>query len=207
MRDLILAMSISLDGFVAGPRGETGWMFGGDQEAIAWKVETVCNAGLHVMGSRTFRDMAAFWPTATGPFAAPMNLIPKAVFSRQGPALPQAAAEPQDARPGAAPAPPGPLQPGARSWGEAQVVRGDLAGEVARLKARHGGPVLAHGGAGLARSLVAQGLVDEYRLLVHPVVLGTGLPIFRDLSAPRRLRLVGSKAFPGGSVAQVYRPA
>ncbi|URK88268.1 dihydrofolate reductase family protein [Rhizobium sp. RCAM05350] len=87
MRGLILKMSMSLDGFVAGPAGEVEWMFSGDQEAIAWSVETVSNASLHIMGSRTFRDMAGFWPTSTGVFAPPMNRIPKAVFSKQGPAV------------------------------------------------------------------------------------------------------------------------
>ena len=76
MRDLILTMAMSLDGFVCGPNGELDWIFNGDQEAIAWKVETVSSAGLHIMGSRTFKSMAGFWPTAAGPFAAPMNEIP-----------------------------------------------------------------------------------------------------------------------------------
>ena len=79
--------------------------------------------------------------------------------------------------------------------------------QVARLKAQEGGPIRAHGGAGFARSLLAEGLVDRLVLLVHPVALGRGLPIFSDLAAPRRLALVGSRAFPRGSVAQVYRPA
>ena len=84
MRELILKMSISLDGFVAGPAGEVEWMFSGDQQAIASSVETVWNASLHIMGSHTFRDMASYWPTATGAFAPPMNEIPKTVFSSQG---------------------------------------------------------------------------------------------------------------------------
>lgn len=87
MRELKLMMSVSLDGFVSGPAGEIDWMFSGDQAAIAWKVETAWNASLHLMGSRTFQGMASFWPTATSPFAAPMNQIPKAVCSAQGPAV------------------------------------------------------------------------------------------------------------------------
>jgi dihydrofolate reductase len=87
MRDLILKMSISIDGFVGRPDGSLRWIFDGDQEAIAWTVETVWNAGLHIMGSHTFRDMAAYWPTSTEVFAPPMNQIPKAVFSRQGAAI------------------------------------------------------------------------------------------------------------------------
>ena len=211
MRELILKMSMSLDGFVCGPGGEIGWVFGGDHAAVAWSVEAVGRASLHIMGSRTFRDMAAFWPTAGGGFAAPMNRIPKVVFSAQGPAvLPAAARGDAQVRAGGAEAGgngAGSLQPGAESWAEARVVGGDLAEEVAGLKAGAGGPIVAHGGAGFARSLVALDLVDEYALLVHPIALGRGMPIFQGLAAPRPLRLVGSTAFPGGSVAQVYRRA
>src|SRR5882724_5796173 len=84
MRDLILKMSISIDGYVGGPDGGIKCVLDSDQEATAWTVETVWNASLHIMGSRTFHDMAAFWPTSTEVFAPPMNQIPKAVFSRQG---------------------------------------------------------------------------------------------------------------------------
>jgi dihydrofolate reductase len=70
-----------------------------------------------------------------------------------------------------------------------------------------GKPILAHGGVSFARSLVAQGLVDQFVLGVHPVALGKGLPLFRELAAPMRLELVSSKAFPGGAVAQIFRPA
>jgi dihydrofolate reductase len=184
-------MHMSIDGFVASPDGGIQWIFGSDQEAKAWTVEAISNAGLHIMGSRTFQAMAGYWPTATDMFAPPMNRIPKAVFSRQGPAILK------DVKAAA----------GAGNWAEAYVASGDLADEIAKLKAQDGKPIIAHGGAGFARSLVAQGLVDEFALLVHPVVLGKGLPVFSELAAPRPLKLVSSKAFPGGAVAQIYRPA
>ncbi len=186
MRELVLAMAMSLDGFVAGPDGEIDWIFSGDPDALAWKVATVSNASLHLMGGRTFRDMAAHWPMATGPFAAPMNDIPKAVVSRQGTAI---------------------LPSGAGNWGESDVLTGDLADEIARLKAIDGKPIVAHGGAAFARSLVAANLVDVYALLVYPLALGAGLPIFSGLAGPRRLERVSSTVFPGGCTAQVYRPA
>ncbi|PLP60356.1 dihydrofolate reductase [Mesorhizobium loti] len=196
MRELILTMAMSLDGFVCDPTGEADWIRDGDQEAIAWKLENLSNAGLHIMGSRTFQRMSAFWPTATGVFAPPMNQIPKAVFSGQGTAVLKAAGTPS-----------GQLQPGAESWNEAHVASGDLAEEIARLKAGDGKPIVAHGGAAFARSLIAQGLVDQYRLLVHPLALGKGMPIFSDVTPPRRFERISSKAFPLGSVAQIYRPA
>lgn len=196
MRDLILTMTMSLDGFVCGPDGEADWIRDGDQEAIAWKLENVWNASLHIMGSRTFLSMAAYWPTSPNVFAPPMNQIPKAVFSRQGPKVLRATISQSEQ-----------LQPGAESWAEAYVAGGDLVEEIARLKAGDGKPIVAHGGAAFARSLIARGLVDQYRLLVHPLALGKGLPIFSEVVPQRRLKLVSSKAFPLGSVAQVYRPA
>jgi dihydrofolate reductase len=98
MKDLILKMSISIDGFVGDPDGGLKWIFSGDQEAIAWIVETVWNASLHMMGSRTFRDMAAYWPTSTEVFAPPMNQIPKAIFSREGAAILKAGGAPHKLR-------------------------------------------------------------------------------------------------------------
>ncbi len=211
MRELILHMSVSLDGFVSGPDGEAKWIFSGDQEAIAWKVANSWNASLHIMGSRSFQHMASFFPTATGVFSPPMNQIPKAVFSKQGPAVLKAVAatinELRDARVQAADNQTGPLQPGAESWAEAHVASGDLADEITRLKGLEGKPIVAHGGAAFARSLIAQNLVDKYVLLVYPIALGKGVPIFSDLPAPRPLELVSSRTFPLGAVAQIYRPA
>src|SRR6476469_2762957 len=84
MRRLILKMSISLDGFVGGPNGEIDWLLRGrDDGARSWIEDTLWQAGLHAMGSRTYYDMASYWPTSSDPFAAPMNDIPKAVFTRQ----------------------------------------------------------------------------------------------------------------------------
>ncbi|HEV8332333.1 MAG TPA: dihydrofolate reductase family protein [Steroidobacteraceae bacterium] len=171
MRDLILKMSMSIDGFVSDLDGRNTWMFGADQEAKAWSVEYLWNAGLHIMGSRSFHDMAAWWPTSTDPFAPPMNQIPKAVFSRQGPAIlrkvnTSAALDEVRARAGATQS--AQLQPGAESWAQAYVVSGDLAEEIAKLKAQEGKPIIAHGGVSFARSLVAQGLVDQFVLRWRP---------------------------------------
>jgi dihydrofolate reductase len=187
MRDLILTMAMSLDGFVCGPEGEIDWIFNGDQEAIAWKVETVSNAGLHIMGSRSFKSMAGFWPNAAGPFAAPMNEIPKAVFSKSGAAVLEAAET--------------------GNWPDAYVASGDLSEEIAKLKATGGKPIVAHGGASFARSLIAADLVDQYRLMVYPLALGSGLPIFSGVTPLRHLELVSSKAFPKGTQAQIFSRA
>lgn len=187
MRELILKMSMSLDGFVSDSEGKNTWMYGSDPEAVAFGVETTWNASLHIMGSRSFAVMAPFYPSSDIPFAPPMNQIPKAVSSSRGPAALEAAK-------------------GAPGWADADVAGGSLADEIGRLKAGEGKPILAHGGVSFAQNLVAAGLVDAFVLTVHPIALGTGRPLFSSLPAPLPLRLVNSRAFPGGAVAQVYRP-
>lgn len=210
MSELILKMSVSIDGFVADPDGGIQWMFDTrDDKAAEWTASMLSGAGLHIMGSRTFQDMAAFWPTATSVFAPPMNQIPKAVFSRQGAAIltgTHTTAALHDARANAGPEQGDALQPGAESWATAYVATGELGEEIARLKAQHRQPIIAHGGARFARSLVALGVVDRYVLLVHPVALGQGLPLFAGLAAPSILTLESSTTFPRGSVANIYRP-
>jgi len=82
-KELILKMSMSVDGFVGGPNGEIDWMFPTMSDAgRRWIVDLLEQVSLHAMGSRTYQDMAAFWPTSTSPIAPSMNEIPKAVFSR-----------------------------------------------------------------------------------------------------------------------------
>jgi dihydrofolate reductase len=196
MRKLCLKMSISIDGFVAGPNGEADWIYGtSDSESRAWVVESLWRAGVHIMGSQTFKDMAAHWPSSTAPFAAPMNQIPKVLFSRGSPQ--EAAARAHAAEPAAS-------GPASESWRLARVAAGDLVEEIARLKQEPGQDILAHGGASFAQSLVLHDLVDEYRLLVHPVALGRGLPLFSQLGAPLKLHLAEVKPFKSGAIAHVY---
>ena len=212
MRRLVLKMSMSLDGFVGGPNGEIDWIFqSSDDASTAWTIETLSNAGLHIMGSRTFRDMAAYWPTSTEPFAAPMNELPKVVFSHRGVPHPDAAQtttalrDANRAREAGGPPLTSPATSTEASWTGARVATGALSEEIAQLKRERGKDILAHGGARFARSLIELGLVDEYRLLIHPVALGRGLPLFTALPRPMPLKLVSATAFPAGAVAHVYR--
>lgn len=179
MRKLVLKMSVSLDGFVCGPNGEIDWLFDSiDEGASAWLVDTLWQAGVHLMGSTTYRDMAAYWPQSNDVYAAPMNEIPKFVFSHT---MTEAA------------------------WSDSHIVDGDLASEIARLKQLPGRDMLAHGGVRFARSLVRLSLVDEYRLLVHPIALGKGRALFGELEAPLPLKLIQAIPFEGGAVAKVFR--
>ncbi|MGC5246349.1 dihydrofolate reductase family protein [Gordonia sp. DT219] len=193
VRDLVLKMSMSLDGFVAGPGGELDWQFRSrSEDSTAWVLQTLSQAGLHVMGRRTYDGMIGYWPTASGPMAAAMNEIPKVVFTRQE------TLRHRDVT--------GSTAEGF-GWDSPRIANGELAEEVRRLKEEPGDYVLAHGGSLFARSLIRLGLVDEYRLLIHPAALGSGLALFADLGEPADLRLVDATAFSGGVVAHVYRPA
>jgi dihydrofolate reductase len=181
MRKLILKMSISVDGFVGGPNGEIDWIFRStDGAAAAWIIERLWQAGVHIMGSRTFQDMAAYWPTSTEPFAAPMNEVPKVVFSRTGALAPAGTGTTtalRDARSAAGTDPAGAtaaLSGEASSWTQARVARGDLAAEIANLKKEPGKDILAHGGARFAQGLVGLGLVTSTTSWSTPWRWGAG---------------------------------
>lgn len=213
MRKLIFKMSVTLDGFVGGPNGELDWLFKGmGDDSTAWIMDMLWQTGTHIMGSRTFQDMAAYWPSSTEPFAAPMNGIPKVVFTRKsGPLTPNinlATAALRDAGQArvAELKSDRDTQAATASWRNASIANGNLADEIARLKQQPGKDILAHGGAGFARSLIQARLIDEYRLVVHPVAIGKGLPLFSDLSEPLYLGLVSTTVFRSGAVALVYRP-
>ena len=203
-RKLVLTMSVSLDGFVSGPHGENDWVFrSSSPDSRQWVVDTLRQAGAHLIGSRSYYDFAAFWPFSDLPFAAPMNAIPKIIASRQGldrarlEKVTSALAEKQPT-----------VDPAIlRSWAEPTVIGGDLADEIRRLKAQPGDFILAHGGAAFAQALAASGLVDEYRLAIHPVVLGKGKPLFSGLDKPVDLKLVSATNFSSGAMGVVYQPA
>jgi len=176
MTSLVLKMSVSLDGYIAPADGSTDWIAaGGSADGLSWTVETVSNAGAHLVGAATYTGWAGYWPSASGPFAQAMNEIPKVVFS--------------DSLTSA-------------DWGETTIAAGDLAEAITRLKReRSGGYLLAHGGVRFARSLVETGLIDEYRLLIHPVVLGAGERLFQ---APLTIEPMSTTVFSGGAVAHVF---
>jgi dihydrofolate reductase len=174
MRPLILKMEISLDGFVGQPGGDPSWLLANyDDELTAYTVDLLSRAGTHVMGRQSYEDMAPHWQASTAPFAKPMNEIPKAVFSNT-------------------------LQEA--TWPETTIYR-DIEKGIAELKAQDGGPILAHGGASFVQELTRLGLIDEYRLNLHPVALHDGYKLF---GAELKLRLVDARTFPSGTVALTY---
>ena len=176
MASLVLKMSVSLDGYVAPLDGSTEWVAAGrSDDGARWTVETLSNAGAHLMGAATYAGWATYWPGSTGPVAKAMNEIPKFVFSDS-----LASAD----------------------WAETTIVAGDLATAITRLKQERGdGYLLAHGGVRFARSLIETGLIDEYRLVVMPVVLGAGERLF---IAPLTVEPTSTIAFSRGAVAHIF---
>jgi dihydrofolate reductase len=182
MRKVLLQMGLSVDGIVAG--GPQGTSEAGapdeDEEVRRWKVRSLDQVGTHIMGRVTYQQMASHWPY-NGPawYADPMNNLPKVVFSKTLTKV---------------------------EWKESRIAGGDLGEEIARLKNEPGKDIMAHGGARFVQALARQGLIDEYRLVIRPVALGSGMPLFKDLLVPLHLRLVESEAFADGTTICVYEP-
>jgi dihydrofolate reductase len=180
MRDVILYMSMSLDGFVGSDREHPGAAIPEGPELRQWKLDRISRAGAHLMGRVTYQEMSSYWPTSDDPYAQPMNDIPKVVFSTT-------------------------LGDAEATWPETRVARGDLGTEIAAIKAEPGPDVIVWGGSRLAGALAAADLIDEYRLLVQPLVLGRGQALFDRLPRSRHLDLVETTAFPSGIVVHSYR--
>lgn len=181
MRNAILYMSMSLDGFVDSDREHPGAAIPEGAELKQWKLEHISKAGAHLMGRVTYQQMASYWPQSEDPYAAPMNDIPKVVFSKT-------------------------LSDAEATWPVTQIARGNLAAEIAAIKAGTGPDVIAWGGGRFAGALAAADLIDEYRLLVQPMVVGQGQALFNQVPDSRHLNLVEAMSFPSGIVVHVYRP-
>jgi dihydrofolate reductase len=178
MRDVVLIMTASIDGFVVAPTGHAGGL--PEPHALKrWKLDRINQAGTHIMGRVTYEEMASFWPYSTDEYAAPMNAIPKVVFSKTLRDAP---------------------------WPESSIATGELAEEIANLKRQPGGEMIAWGGAGFVQALSRAGLIDLYAIVVQPVAYGGGQPIFRDLPDALHLDLVGATTFSSGTMLHMYQP-
>ncbi|MGH7609491.1 MAG: dihydrofolate reductase family protein [Candidatus Dormibacteria bacterium] len=179
MRKLVLQMGMSVDGYVAGgPEGSGDPAEHEHADVTAWKVGQLRKTGLHIMGRVTYEQMAAYWPSATDVYAAFMNDIPKVVFSKT---LSKA------------------------DWARTRIAGGELAEEIGRLKQEPEGDIMVHGGASFVQALSRLRLIDEYHLVIGPVALGSGLPMFRDMDTPLSLELAEANTFPDGTIITVYR--
>lgn len=187
MRRLIVSMNVSLDGFMAGANCELDWHFSyWNQEMAMVLCEQLAEADTILLGRITYEAMACYWPGRAAQLAFPgddlafanlMNNHEKIVFSRT---LTRA------------------------EWQHTKIVRGHIPTETARLKGTEGKHIMVYGSGQLVNLLMESGLIDEYRLWVHPVVLRQGRPFFSGQQASQRMQLLRIRAFPSGVALLCY---
>jgi dihydrofolate reductase len=189
MGKIVVTEFVSLDGVMEDPGGAEGYKHGGwtfeierGAEGDKFKLDEVLEAEAQLLGRVTYEGFAAAWPTMEDEagFADKMNSMPKYVVSST-------------------------LQEVA--WNNTTVLGGDLVEEMTKLKRDVDGVLLVAGSAQLVQGLLEHGLVDELRLMVFPILLGSGKRLFGDLSDKKRLRLVGSRTVGGGIALLIYEPA
>ena len=184
-RQLILHMSVSLDGFVARSDGVIDWLgppgpvdHGARRHRA--NLELLGQVGLIVMGRGAYEEMSRGWSGSDNPMAVLMNSLPKLVYSQSLSEV---------------------------SWNNARLSRAALADEIPALKREPGKDIVVFGGGRIAHSLIRERLIDEYRLTLHPVALGEGLSLMHGLPEPQRFELISSTTYADGSVTQVVRQA
>jgi len=186
---IVVTEFVSLDGVMEAPGGgedfeHGGWTFEIDRgpEGNQFKLDETMSSDALLLGRRTYEGFAAAWPSREDDagFAEKFNSMPKHVVS-------STLSDPD--------------------WNNSSVLDGDLAEEVPKLRERYDGDIAVHGSAQLVQALVEQDLVDELRLMVFPVVLGSGKRLFGETSDKKSLSLVDSKVVGDGVVILTYRPA
>ena len=190
MRNVILQEFVTLDGLAAGPNDSVDFVpastqgdhsFGQRQLDFMDSVDTI------LLGRVTYTMFAGYWPKVTSgedkPFADKLNAIPKVVFSRSLDRAPWG------------------------GWDDARIVKNSAAQEVTKLKQGPGKDMVIWGSLSLAQSLTNEGLIDEYQLIVCPVVLGSGKRLFRDKVDSFDMRLLTTKSFDRGAVLLAYTAA
>jgi dihydrofolate reductase len=181
MRKVVASLFVSLDGVMEAPEKWHFPYFNDEMGDVIQKAMSAADALL--LGRRTYEEFAAFWPNQPAdedPIARFMNDSPKYVVSSSLKEV---------------------------EWKSSTVLGPDIAAEVTKLKRQPGKDISITGSATLVRSLLSQGLLDELRLMIHPIVVGSGRRLFENGSAQAPLELVGSETFSTGVLNLTYRPA
>jgi dihydrofolate reductase len=187
MGRVVVTEFVSLDGVMEAPGGgedfrHGGWSFEvsrGD-EGDKFKLDETISSEALLLGRVTYEGFAAAWPSREGEFADKFNSMPKYVISST-------------------------LE--TPEWNNSTVLKGDIAEEVAKLKQEQDGDIVVHGSAQLVQALIEHDLVDEFRLMMFPVVLGDGKRLFGETTDKKPLRLVDSKMVGDGVAILIYEPA
>jgi dihydrofolate reductase len=187
MARVVVTEFVSLDGVMEAPGGDDdfvrgAWTFEFDRgdEGNKFKLDETMATDALLLGRKTYEGFAAAWPQRDGEFADRFNSMPKYVVS-------STLTDP--------------------SWTNTTVLSGDPVAEVSRLKEGGDGELVVHGSGTLVRALVEADLVDELRLMVFPVVLGTGMKLFGDTRDLKKLRLTSSQVVGDGVAILIYEPA
>jgi dihydrofolate reductase len=181
MSKIILFNLMTVDGFFEGPNKEIDW-HNVDSEFNDFAVEQLSNASCLIFGRLTYELMASYWPTPTAlsddpVVAEKMNSIPKIVFSRT---LDKT------------------------GWNNTRLVRGNIEKVCKQLKQENDKDIFIFGSANLATEFKKLGLIDEYRIIINPIILGKGNPLFRPADEPLKLKLIKIRSFITGNVLLYY---
>jgi dihydrofolate reductase len=187
MGKIVVTEFISIDGVIEDPGGaedfkDGGWAFEFDrgEEGNQFKLDETMGSAALLLGRKTYEGFADAWPSREGEFADKFNEMPKYVVS-------STLKDPE--------------------WTNTTVLEGDMAESVKGLRDELDGDIVVHGSAQLVQALIEDGLVDELRLMVFPVVLGSGKRLFGETSDKRPLKLTDSKTVGDGVAIQIYQPA
>ncbi len=185
MRKVISLMHMSLDGFVAGPNGEMDWI-GYNEEIFQHAIDLASETDAAIYGRVTYQMMKGYWPTVlTNPESTPQELhhadwvenVHKIVFSKT-------------------------LE--TAEWNNTTLIKENIAEEMDKLKQQTGKDMMIFGSASITHTLADLGLIDEYRLTISPVVLGSGTPLFKDVKEMLKLKLLGAKTFADVGVVALH---
>ncbi len=188
MRKIIVTMWMTIDGYVAGPNGEMDWIGELYDEAMGtYEYNLISSADTLLLGRETYQSFAGSWPHVPDNPDAPegekayarrVNAMRKLVFSRTLESV---------------------------EWNNSTLVKEVVPEDIERLKQEPGRDMVIYGSVSLVQTLTNLGLIDEYQILVHPVLLGSGKPLFQDIEHETKLKLVETRAHPSGVVLLTYQ--
>ena len=188
MRKVLLSNLVTLDGFFAGPNEELDW-FILDEEFNQYAIDLLSKVDALLFGRVTYQLMAEYWPAAASnsstsksdlEIANKMNNLPKIVFSKT-------------------------LQK--VEWNNSTLVKEIIAEEISKMKQQSGKDMVIFGSGSIVSTFMQLGLIDEYRIILNPIVLGNGNPLFKGINGKQNLKLLNAKVFDSGIVILFYEPA
>jgi dihydrofolate reductase len=185
MRKVKLQMQMTINGYVGGPNGENDWMtWNPDTEFIEFLSSLLDTSDTLLLGRKTAEGIIKYWEDTANenpahPFAKKIAALPKIVFTKT---LDKS------------------------TWNNTTLAKGNLAETIASLKKQSGKDILVFGGAGFVSSLIKEGLIDEYHLIINPTAMSKGMTIFNSLDGIQKFTPIQSKLYPGGKTVLSYKP-